>query len=1009
MPPGRCTPGARTFPQQSGQGHQQRSTPSLNTTLHRLKSAGPLLPPSPTAHPDSKPRTHQSLTTAPASPLALDPGLFIEWRRSGGPLTANRPPVSPPPSDSVEPVNNPDENPTVLADLHGDAPVPEVLPDAIGPYRVLEHLGRGAFGNVYLCQERETPRRKLAVKVIRAGMDTREVLARFEAEKNAMILMDHPSIARVIGAGSTDDGKPYFAMEYVPGQPISQFCSAEKLSIDERLSLFGEVCRAIQHAHSKAVVHRDLKPSNILAARIDGRIQVKIIDFGLVKSLQQPLVDQTLHTLAGQAVGTFEYMSPEQARSRGGDVDTRTDIYALGAILYELLTGELAFAGIRERSYEEILETITEQDPPRPSLRLSQLDALQKSHRADDLGTDLDVLRRSLGNELDWVVMKALEKDRDRRYQTAQEMAAEIDRYLAGDAIEARPPSAVYRLKKSMRRHRGVLTATALVFVALVVGMTWALLAEQKERERAAELELVVQFQEKQFSGIDVPGMGVGLRRQLIDRSMAVAESSGLAEEELDQRRKELEQALLIDWTGISRETLEQYIFEPALETIDEQFQSQPLLRARLLQTVATTLQDLGLLEMATQPQEQALLIRREILGDAHPDTLSSISNMGTLLKQQGKLGEAGTFSSEALEGRRRVLGDDHPDTLSSINNMGTLLYSRGKLNEAEPFYREALEGARLILGDDHPGTLISIGNMGLLLMQQDKWDEAEPFYRKSLEGLRRVLGDDHPDTLISIGNMGVLLKRQGKLDEAETFYRESLEGKRRVLGDDHPYTLQSINNIGALLQFQDKLDEAETFYHEALEGRRRVLGEDHPYTLISINNMGSLLFFRGKLVEAEPFFREALEGSRLNLGDDHPDTLSSISNMGRLLRDLGRLEEAEALVAEAVERARRVLPAGHSYLGNYLTNHSRTLVAMKRFDEAKPRALEAHAIFEAKLGSTHKRTNYALRVLVELYNRWHEAEPDAGHDRSAAEWQAKLEAATPKKIEATPPPDPED
>jgi serine/threonine protein kinase/tetratricopeptide (TPR) repeat protein len=830
----------------------------------------------------------------------------------------------------------------------------------IGPYKILDFIARGGFGDVYLCQETCKPHRKLAVKVIRAGLDTKDVLARFEAEKNALRLMNHAAISRIIDSGATEDDHPYFAMEYIQGQTLTEFCSKEQLTLEERLRLFIDICSGVQHAHAKSVIHRDLKPSNIMVTRIDGVTRAKIIDFGLVKSLQQPLCDQTLHTRNGALVGTYEYMSPEQARSEGAEIDTRSDIYALGAILYQLLTGEMPLGGLRKCSYAEALDRISREEPIRPSLRIrSDVESATSDH-ASTLKIGTEQLTQRLEVDLDWVVMKALEKEPERRYQTVQEFARDIENFLSGEMVEARPPSTSYRLNKFARRNRVVLTATALVFLSLSGVSGWALTEQSKAnaatittKERANELELTLEVLEE-GSTFDESAVGQMAKEKLQAGYRKALKLDGVEGEGLKSKSADFESRLSsIDWTTFAKTLLVETYFEPALERIDRNYGAQPVFSARLKETITRHLIGNGMYNSARPVLENVLEIRREHLGNLHLDTLHTCNSMGALLQRQGKLDDAMPYYMEALEGCRLTLGNDDPDTLNAVNNMGTLLRAQGKLAEAMPFYREALEGRR------------------------------------------RVLGNDDRDTLTSVNNMGVLLWNQGELDEAMSFYKEALEGRRRVLGNDHRDTLTSLNNMGVLLRRQKKLDEAMPFCKEALEGRRRVLGNDHPDTLTSVNNMGTLLRAQRKLDEALPFYKEALEGRRRMLGNDHRDTLNSIYSMGVLARDLGRLEEAESLSAEAVKGARRKFTDGHDNLGIFLSGYVKALVAMKRFEDARNPALEAYSILVAKRGVGHKRTQKAMTNFVDLYNGWHKTEPEAGHDKSAAEWQAKLDALT--------------
>ena len=787
-----------------------------------------------------------------------------------------------------------------------------VTPQSIGEYTVKKHIGRGAFGDVFLCQEQHPPHRELAIKVIRAGMDTADVLARFEAEKNALSMMNHPAIARILDAGATEDGNPYFAMEYVDGVPLTEYCASNRLTLEERLHLFIEICRGVQHAHNKAVVHRDLKPSNIMVSEVDGAPQAKIIDFGLVKSLLQPLRDHSIHTQYGVALGTFEYMSPEQVKSGGIHLDTRSDIYALGAILYEILTGEFAFPDLRTHGYAELLQTITRVDAVRPSLRLQSTDPARASDHASSLSSEIDPLIKKLRIELDWIVMKSLEKEPERRYQTAQEFGQDISNFLVGDAVHAKPPSVIYLLKKTAIRNRGILTATILVFLSLSLGFSWALSerskaqsAAQAEMSLSEELQEVIKFQNFQLGNFDLAKMGQQQLSDLMEASKSHAIHSGLEGEALESHIDTVEAVLApINWTDLSKKTLHANILNPSAEAISSQFSDKPLVRANLLQTLGQTFLEIGLVTEPTEILHTALQLRREHQGNDHPDTLTMVNSMGTLLEAQGKLDEAMPYYKEALEGRRRVQGNDHPDTLISINSMGSLLQADGKLDEAIPYYKEALEGSRREMGNDHPNTLAYINNMGSLLEDQGKQDEAMPYYKEALNGFRRQLGNDHPSTLMLINNMGYLLQADGKLDEAMPYYKEALEGSRREMGNDHPNTLILINNMGGLLQAQGKLDEAMPYYSEALEGFRRQLGNDHPGTLSLINNMGFLLKAQGNLDEAMPYYKEALEGCRRVLGDDHPQTLEAIELHKELLK-LQRERDEAAPSSEASDPPR--------------------------------------------------------------------------------------------------------
>jgi tetratricopeptide (TPR) repeat protein len=714
------------------------------------------------------------------------------------------------------------------------------------------------MGEVWLAEQTEPVRRQVALKVIKAGMDSAQVVARFEAERQALALMDHPAIATVFDGGTTPQGRPYFAMEYVKGEPITAYCDRHRLSTRERLGLFTQVCEGVQHAHQKGVIHRDLKPSNVLVSIQDDRPAPKIIDFGVAKATAQHLTERSLFTELGVLIGTPEYMSPEQAEMGGLDIDTRTDIYALGVLLYELLTGALPFdrKDLRQAGIAEIQRIIREKEPPRPSTRITQLGPAS-TEAAKNRHTEPRRLVSELRGDLDWIAMRALEKDRTRRYQTANALSADVRRHLNSEPVSAGPPSATYRAGKFVRRHRfGVAVSVAAILTLIVVGVAISIQAAQvaRERDRAArerdKAERVAAFLVDSFN-VSSPEHAQGkvvTAREVLDRGAA---------------------------------------------RIETELKDQPEVRAALLHTIGGVYMTLGYFDKAGALLEEALRERRRLSPDGSADVASTLAALGKLHSVQDDNRPAEALYREALALRRRLLGGRHPDVAASLNGLAIVLDSEGNQPEALALHREALAIRRALYGDDHPAVLQSRNNIAVVLFGMGDFAGAESMFREVLAAERRG-GGQRPTLAMALDNLASAMQEQGKLPEAEPLVREALEMRRRIYGDQDHRVAYSLVNLGSILASTGRSEEAERMLRDAIGTLRGTFPRGHYVTSQALSLLGGCLLDQGRYAEAEPLLLESNTDLGTRRGAEERERRAVRERLLRLYEAWGKPEKAK-------------------------------------------------------------------------------------------------------------------
>jgi serine/threonine protein kinase/Flp pilus assembly protein TadD len=867
-------------------------------------------------------------------------------------------------------------SPGLLATV--DEPITERPGTVIGSYKLMEQVGEGGMGLVFVAEQQHPIRRKVALKVIKPGMDTRQVIARFEAERQALALMDHPNIAKVLDGGETASGRPYFVMELVKGVPITEYCDQNQIPIRERLHLFPHVCQAVQHAHQKSIIHRDIKPSNVLVMSHDGKPVVRVIDFGVAKAIGQHLTEKTLYTHYAQLIGTPLYMSPEQAGQSGLDVDTRSDIYSLGVLLYELLTGMTPFdkERFKEAGYDEIRRIIREEEPPRPSTRICTMGQASTSI-STQRKSDPRTLSQLIRGELDWIVMKALEKDRNRRYETASAFATDVQRYLNDEPVQACPPSAWYSLRKFAKRHRaGVATGaliTAILLMSIVVlAVTNAWITQEKKQKeqalaQAMQAEALARKEEQTAKAMEAAARATV--RFFQDYVLSAARPKNQP-------------------GGLGVNASIRAALDAAEPRIAKAFAQQPGVEVGVRNTLGITYRGLGEAALAKRQHEQALALSRTYLGPGHSDTLVSMEYLGMACVQTGELERAEALFKETLAQRLTLLGPDHPDTLAVKGNLALAYQATGRLADAVTLLEQVVEVERTKFGSNTERTLTHKNNLGRAYLAAGKLEQAvsilEQAYTpksKELPALREAIAH----------NLSTAYLHVGKTDLALPLLEQAVEKFKAILGPDHPDLLTSLNNLAWAYQQAGKLDQAVLLFEQILDKCKARLGDDHPQTLNSMNNLATAYRDAGRLGEAEPLFRQAVEGASRRLGSSQVETVKYSLNLGACYVRMRQFAKAEPLLRDCLVIREERQP-GSWELAMTQSLLGEALAGQRKDAEAELLLLAGYEGLKA-----HEQmipVPYRNRLLNEAVSRLVQYYESVGQTHKAAQWRVKLETA---------------
>jgi tetratricopeptide (TPR) repeat protein len=844
------------------------------------------------------------------------------------------------------------------------------------------------------------------------------VLARFEAERQALAVMDHPNIAKVLDGGLTEAGRPFFVMEYVKGVPITEYCDATRASVPDRLNLFVQVCQAVQHAHQKGIIHRDLKPSNILVAPYDDKPVPKIIDFGLAKAMHQSLTEKTLHTAHGTVMGTPLYMSPEQAQFNNLDIDTRSDIFSLGVLLYELLTGTtpLERQRFQQAAWNEILRLIREEEPPRPSMRLSSTETLPSLAAVRQ--TEPARLTKLVRGELDWIVMKAIEKERSRRYETANGFAMDVERYLSGEPVQAAPPSAAYRIKKFARRHRAGLATAAVIAFLLVAGIavsSWqayrATRAEGRAVKAAAAERIARDAEAVERRQAEAAAVAEKAARQRAETAEANAKRDLAKFEAINEflTKDLLTQAEPANNDVEDKVTLLE-VLDRAAERVGERFKDQPELEEALRSTIAHTYHGLGSWKKAERqyraqhasashrlgPESAESLIATGSIGHilAHTGhtadallmlktaadalerirgaddavTLHTLGNLALAYREAGRVPEAIAVFEHVRDAAVKKLGADHPDTLTTLRHLAGAYRAAGNLSGAIALLEEVRHVSVEKLGADHHGTLSTFADLGTAYLGEGKVSEAISLLEQVRDAMVKTHGADHPDTLATLSNLAAAYQAAGKVPEAIALLEQVRDSRVKTQAADHPDTLAALNNLAAAYRMGSRAPEAIALLERVRDVSVKKLGADHPNTLISLDGLAVMYKEQGRLPEAISLFEQVRDAKVKRLGAEHPDTLNTLYNLGVTYREAGRAPEAIGLLEQVRDTRVKKLTADHPDTLSALNSLAAAYRAVGKLPQAIALWEQVREAKAKKLGADHPDTLGTLANLAEAY-----------------------------------------
>lgn len=777
------------------------------------------------------------------------------------------------------------------------------LPERIGPHEVTGLLGEGGMGVVYRARQSEPLERDVAIKVIRAGLRTRTGLARFEAERRTLAHLQHPNIAQLFDAGTTQDGSPYFVMELVHGEPITTYCDRAGLAVDARLRLFLRTLDAVGHAHQRSITHRDLKPSNVLVTEIDGRPTPKVIDFGVARVAEgEDHAAVSPATRTGMPVGTLEYMSPEQAFRREGDVDTRSDIYSLGILLYQVLTGLLPWEVDELRSAGPVeLAELLESGHRRLASRRSVTTA-GAGERAKERATHVDGLHEALRGDLDNIIAKAIDPDRERRYPTVYDFADDLRRQLSGHPVSAVPATLSYRTRRFVARHRAAVAGTALAaatLLAVVTGFTLRLADERDRAQLEAEKsEEVSRFLQNIFAEADPFGVSQGevTARELLDAGRSRIEGR------LDDQPELRAELLSVAGQSYSRLGL----YDDAAELLEEAVETARTVGGqaelgRLLMLLGNTLGETEDIERAEEVLRESVQLRESALGARHPETAQSMAWLGGVVRGQGGYDEAETLLAEAVQILRETRASPDEDLAMALHIYGFALRSLSRFAEAEEIYREALAMRLELHPRSHPHVQSTMGNLASVLDERGLIQEATDLMAEALELREAQLGPDHPLLLGSVNNLAFMYMRMGDYQDGAELFQRGVSTGRTAFGGDHRVQGILLMNLGTAQRRAGDLSASRATLEECLAMFRRLFGDEHTRVADALNHLGRLSLLEGRPEAAIPLHRDALDITTRLLGADHLDRATGLAGLGRALSEVGQIDDALPLLDEAV------------------------------------------------------------------------------------------------------------